>query len=94
MQYCHSTETVSYTHLDWLKQFLIEKKVAYILFGNHYYKTDEERVYVGTACEQEQWLVSYVDEAIAGMETGLYSYLCHPDLFMRGRLSLIHLSPK
>ena len=27
----------------------------------------------------------YVDEAIAGMKTNLYSYLCHPDLFMRGR---------
>ncbi|MGL5540645.1 MAG: histidinol phosphatase, partial [Erysipelotrichaceae bacterium] len=25
----------------------------------------------------------YVDDAIAGMETGLYAYLCHPDLFMR-----------
>lgn len=71
--------------MDWLKQFVVEKKLDYIIFGNHYYKTDEKRVYFGTACENEEYLIRYVDEAIAGMETGLYSYLCHPDLFMRGR---------
>ena len=72
-------------YIDWLKQFLIDKKLDYIIFGNHYFKTDEERVYFGTACEEEAWLIAYVDEAIAGMKTNLYSYLCHPDLFMRGR---------
>lgn len=72
-------------YMDWLKQFVVEKKLDYIIFGNHYYKTDEKRVYFGTACENEEYLIRYVDEAIAGMETGLYSYLCHPDLFMRGR---------
>ena len=77
-------------YIDWLKQFLIDKKLDYIIFGNHYFKTDEERVYFGTACEEEAWLIAYVDEAIAGMKTNLYSYLCHPDLFMRG-LSLIHI---
>lgn len=72
-------------YMDWLKQFIVEKKLDYIIFGNHYYKTDEKRVYFGTACEKEDFLIHYVDEAIAGMKTGLYSYLCHPDLFMRGR---------
>ncbi|MEG1474571.1 MAG: histidinol-phosphatase [Longicatena sp.] len=72
-------------YMPWLKQFLIEKEVDYIIFGNHYYKSDENRVYFGTACESEDMMVAYVDEAIAGMQTGLYSYLCHPDLFMRGR---------
>lgn len=71
-------------YMPWLRQFLIEKQVDYIILGNHYYKTDEDKVYFGTACEDEFILIAYVDEAIAAMETGLYSYLCHPDLFMRG----------
>lgn len=72
-------------YMSWLKQFVIDKRIDYIIFGNHYYKTDENRVYFGTACEREDMMTAYVDEAIAGLKTGMYSYLCHPDLFMRGR---------
>ena len=32
----------------------------------------------------EQTLKRYVDSALEGMATGLYAYLAHPDLFMRG----------
>ncbi|MEG0737405.1 histidinol-phosphatase [Amedibacillus sp. YH-ame6] len=71
-------------YMPWLKNFIKEKSIDYIIFGNHYYKTDERQVYFGTACESEEMMRYYVDEAIEGMETGLYSYLCHPDLFMRG----------
>ncbi len=72
-------------YMPWLKELLKEYHLDYIIFGNHYYKTDEDRVYFGTACEKDDMLEKYVDEAIEGMKTGLYSYLCHPDLFMRGR---------
>lgn len=71
-------------YIPWLRSFIKEKKLDYIIFGNHYYKSDEDRIYFGTACESEEMMIRYVDEAIAGMKTGLYSYLCHPDLFMRG----------
>lgn len=72
-------------YMDWLKQLILDYHLDYIIFGNHYYKSDEERVYFGTACESDEMLDIYVDEAVAGMETGLYSYLAHPDLFMRGK---------
>lgn len=71
-------------YMDWLKKFVEENKLDYIIFGNHYYKTDENRFYFGTACKDEEVLNIYVEEAIAGMKTGLYSYFAHPDLFMRG----------
>lgn len=72
-------------YMDWLKQLLKDYQLDYIILGNHYYKSDEDRIYFGTACDTEKMLKTYVDEAIAGMETGLYSYLAHPDLFMRAR---------
>lgn len=72
-------------YMDWLQELIKTYQIDYIIFGNHYYKTDEQKVYFGTACENDEMLKAYVDEAIAGMKTGLYAYLAHPDLFMRGR---------
>lgn len=71
-------------YMPWLKSFLKEQDIDYIIFGNHYYKTDEKRVYFGTACARPEYLEIYAEECIEGMKTGLYSYLCHPELFMRG----------
>lgn len=70
-------------YLPWLKQFLKQEELDYIIFGNHYYQTDEKKVYFGTACARPEYLEIYAEECCKGMETGLYSYLCHPELFMR-----------
>lgn len=71
-------------YMPWLISFLKQEPIDYIIFGNHYYKTDEKRVYFGTACARLEYLEIYAEECINGMKTGLYSYLCHPELFMRG----------
>lgn len=70
-------------YMPWLKEFLHQEEVDYIIFGNHYYQTDEKRVYFGTACARPEYLEIYAEECVNGMKTGLYSYLCHPELFMR-----------
>ncbi|MCI9292628.1 MAG: histidinol-phosphatase [Erysipelotrichaceae bacterium] len=70
-------------YMDWLKQFVHDEHMDYIIFGNHYYRTDEDGIYFGTACSNEAYLDIYAKECIKGMESGLYSYLCHPELFMR-----------
>lgn len=72
-------------YMDWLKAFIKEKHLDYVIFGNHYYKSDESRIYFGTACSEDDMLEAYVEECIEGMETGIYAYLAHPELFMRGR---------
>lgn len=72
-------------YMGWLKAFLQEKPLDYILFGNHYYQSDEYGLYYGMICHDDAWLSRYVDDCIAGLSTGLYSYLAHPDLFMRSR---------
>ncbi len=71
-------------YMGWLREFLRQEQVDYIIFGNHYYLSDEKRVYFGTACVDERYLELYCEQCIEGMESGLYSYLCHPELFMRG----------
>ena len=72
-------------YMDWLKDFIKEKKLDYVIFGNHYIDSDEINDYNGRVLHDNEKLSRYIDDCIAGMSTGLYSYLCHPDLFMRGR---------
>ena len=72
--------------MPWLKSFVKEYELDYIIFGCHYYKSDEiANRYYGRMTSDDEMLANYVKDVIAGMETGLYSYLAHPDLFMRGR---------
>lgn len=66
-------------YMPWLKKILAEKPINYIILGNHYYKTDEKHIYFGSPVS-EKLLKSYVDQCIDAINTGLYSYIAHPDL--------------
>ena len=66
-------------YIPWLKQMLEDKKIDYIILGNHYYKTDELHDYFGTPVD-EFHLKAYVDQCIQAIDSGLYSYIAHPDL--------------
>ena len=72
-------------YMDWLKKLITDYKLDYIILGHHHYLSDELRIYFGQVCNEDEYLEKYVDLAIEAMETGLYSYMAHPDLFMRGR---------
>ena len=54
----------------------------YLILGNHYDHDDEHGFYFGHTRTAEQ-IRRYVDSAVKGMETGMFAYLAHPDLFMR-----------
>ena len=52
--------------------------------GNHFEYSEETGFYFGRRVVDEATLERYVNSALEGMATGLYAYLAHPDLFMRG----------
>ena len=66
-------------YIPWLKQVLKEQPIDYIILGNHYDETDETGIYFGWNLNQAQ-LTKYVDLCIEAIETGLYSYVAHPDV--------------
>lgn len=66
-------------YIPWLSETLKEKPIDYIILGNHYYQTDEKHIYFGSSVN-EKLLKSYVDHCINAIDTGLYSYIAHPDL--------------
>lgn len=58
----------------------------YLILGQHYTNNEYDGKYVYQALtEEKDVLTRYVNQAVAGMETGLFSYLAHPDLpYFRG----------
>lgn len=67
--------------MDWMLDFCIEEDIDYLILGNHYYLSDEKGVYFGSCASQ--FIPKYFETCIAGMKTGMYAYLCHPELICR-----------
>ncbi len=66
-------------YMDWLKETIQKYPIDYIILGNHYDDSDETGIYFGRPLNKQQ-LKKYVDNCIKAIETGLYSYVAHPDL--------------
>ncbi len=54
--------------------------IDYMIMGQHFLTSEVVGPYTGTRTESEAFLISYVDRVIAGMQTGRFAYLAHPDL--------------
>ena len=69
-------------HLDDVKEL---KKIAdFILLGQHFNTIDKKEFHSFTMkCDDEEAKL-YADYICAGLETGLYDYLAHPDYFYGG----------
>lgn len=69
-------------YMGWLADMAAENRLDYLILGNHYEESDETGIYFGRLTTPAQ-LARYVDLTLRGLSTGLFSYLAHPDLFMR-----------
>ncbi len=70
-------------YLDWLRETARTQQLDYLIFGNHFFPSDETAPYFGRSTKDAAMLRRYVDSALLGMDCGLFSYLAHPDLFLR-----------
>ena len=69
-------------YMGWLADMREERGLDYLILGNHYDLTDEGGMYFGSTRTPAQ-LRTYVERTAQGVQTGLFAYLAHPDLFMR-----------
>lgn len=69
-------------YMGWLRDLAAQGQVDYLILGNHYDQNDETGMYFGQ-CTTAAHLRRYVDSTAKGVESGLFAYLAHPDLFMR-----------
>lgn len=67
----------------WLREVKAEKGIDYCILGNHYDTSDENNsgTYFGR-CRDAHTAYRYMETTIAGMESGLFAYVAHPDLFL------------
>lgn len=67
-------------HFDALLEFLSAYPCEYLLLGQHFTNDETDGVYAGWATDEEAVLARYVDQVLAGMATGRFAYVAHPDL--------------
>ncbi len=58
----------------------IDCGVEYFLLGQHWVGNEENEPYCGRQTEDETILERYCDQVVAGVNTGWFSYIAHPDL--------------
>ena len=66
----------------WLREIREEKGIEYFILGNHYDTNDERNGTYFGRCTSAHQVRRYVEATVAGMESGLFVYLAHPDLFL------------
>ena len=62
--------------LDFIRPY----DVDYLIMGQHFIGNEYNGKYNGYDTEDEDHLVTYVSQVLAGLDTGRFSYLAHPDL--------------
>lgn len=71
-------------YLDQLKM-LRDNGFEYFILACHFLDTEETNPYTGHSCRDNDELRRYTDAVIKGVESGLFCYIAHPDLFMMSR---------
>lgn len=67
-------------YMKWMRNFCIQKNIDYLIFGNHYHKSDETGIYYGN-CDPS-YVPKYFESTLQGLSTGMYSCLAHPELIL------------
>lgn len=70
-------------YMPWLREMLEKYGIDYLILGHHFCEDEPGHMYNGDMTSPEQ-LYRYRDDIVEAMDTGLFSYIAHPDIFMRG----------
>lgn len=66
----------------WLRDTIAEWSLDYVILGNHFSSDADDPVYFG-ALTDRSGIQSYLRSTVEGLETGMYAYLAHPELYLR-----------
>ncbi len=65
---------------DDLLSFLSQFPLDYMILGQHFIDSEESGNYSGHPSNDEQRLISYVENLRSAVDTGKFAYIAHPDL--------------
>ena len=66
-----------------LLEFISEYPIDYLLLGQHFLGNEQNAPYACRRTKDESFFAAYVDQVCEGIRTGAFTYLAHPDLYMR-----------
>ena len=61
------------------------KEIDYLILGNHFNRYAVHTCYYGKLNITNEEIISYKNDLLKAMDTNLFSYIAHPDLFMIGK---------
>lgn len=70
-------------YFPWLKKKIKEHGIDYLICGHHFCTDEPGSIYNGNITTEEG-LENYKNDILAALDSGVYSYIAHPDIFMRG----------
>lgn len=70
-------------YASWYKDMLLgEFGADYLVLGSHWLTRGKEHLYAAEFSSRKDFHM-YVDQTISGIQSGLFAFYAHPDLFMR-----------
>lgn len=72
-------------YLSYYQDLLDNQGVDYLILGNHFNKYSIHDCYYGNPNITDQQIIQYKDDVLKALDTDLFSYIAHPDLFMIGK---------
>lgn len=73
-------------YLDYYQEILTSGEADYLILGNHFNKYSVHSCYYGKLSITDEEIISYKNDLLRAMDTNLFSYIAHPDLFMVGKV--------
>lgn len=70
-------------YFPWLKEKIKEHEIDYIILGHHFSTDEPGSEYNGNLTTHEQ-LERYKSDILQALDENIFSYVAHPDIFMRG----------
>lgn len=70
-------------YMPWLKEKIDEHGIDFVILGHHFSVDEPISKYNGNLTTPEE-LYDFRDNIIEAIDTGLFAYIAHPDIFMRG----------
>lgn len=71
-------------YFDYYQQLLDENKVDYLILGHHFHKHCIHSDYFGREKTSKKDIYQYCNDVEQAIETKMFSYVAHPDLFLQG----------
>lgn len=72
-------------YLSYYKELLESQSVDYLILGHHFNRYALHNHYYGKVNITNKEIIQYKNDVIEALESNLFSYLAHPDLFMIGK---------